>query len=353
MADTKLNVSYIHQDCGPLGESKTQRSMRELIDQVAAFDTLVLIQGESGSGKEVVAKAIHNASARKDKPFVPVNCGAIPADLLESELFGHEKGAFTGAITARKGRFEMAEGGTLFLDEIGDMSFNMQVKLLRVLQERCFERVGSNQTIQCNVRILAATHRDLGAMIEEGTFRHDLFYRLNVFPIAVPPLREHLDDLPELVVHFLERFKSKGMNIPRFTKTALEALQGYNWPGNVRELENILERLSITHGGRLVSARDLPCPIGSPLASAETAEEISFLLGDTSDSDDDEAGNIKDPVLDLPDQGFDLKAHMQSLEKQFILQALERANGTVTQAAKLLGLQRTTLAEKMKKLHMA
>lgn len=353
MADTRLNVTYIHKDSGPLGESKAQRSMRELIDQVAAFDTLVLIQGESGSGKEVVAKAIHNASDRKDSPFVPVNCGAIPADLLESELFGHEKGAFTGAITARKGRFEMAEGGTLFLDEIGDMSFNMQVKLLRVLQERCFERVGSNQTIQCNVRILAATHRDLGAMIEEGTFRHDLYYRLNVFPIAVPPLREHLDDLPELVAHFLERFKSKGMNTPRFTKTALEALQGYNWPGNVRELENILERLAITHGGRLVSARDLPCPIGSPLSSAETAEEISFLLGDANDKVDDDEEASNDPVLDLPDQGFDLKAHMQALEKQFILQALERANGTVTQAAKLLGLQRTTLAEKMKKLQMA
>ena len=353
MANTKLNVTYIHKDSGPLGQSQAQRSMRELIDQVAAFDTLVLIRGESGSGKEVVAKAIHNASDRKDSPFVPVNCGAIPADLLESELFGHEKGAFTGAITARKGRFEMAEGGTLFLDEIGDMSFNMQVKLLRVLQERCFERVGSNQTIQCNVRILAATHRDLGAMIEEGTFRHDLYYRLNVFPIAVPPLREHLDDLPELVAHFLERFKNKGMTIPRFTKTALEALQGYSWPGNVRELENILERLAITHGGRLVSARDLPCPIGSPLSSAETAEEISFLLGDANDKTDDdvEAGN--DPVLDLPDEGFDLKAHMQALEKQFILQALERANGTVTPAAKLLGLQRTTLAEKMKKLQMA
>ncbi len=353
MADAKHNVTYIHKDCGPLGQSKAQRSMRELINQVASFDTLVLIQGESGSGKEVVARSIHRASDRKDKPFVPVNCGAIPADLLESELFGHEKGAFTGAITARKGRFEMAEGGTLFLDEIGDMSFNMQVKLLRVLQERCFERVGSNQTIQCNVRILAATHRDLGAMIEEGTFRHDLYYRLNVFPIAVPPLREHLDDLPELVAHFLDRFKSKGMTIPRFTKTALEALQGYNWPGNVRELENILERLSITHGGRLVSARDLPCPIGSPLASAETAEEISFLLGDANDKIDDDEDAGDDPILDLPDEGFDLKAHMQALEKQFILQALERANGTVTQAAKLLGLQRTTLAEKMKKLQMA
>ena len=336
-----------------IGKSKRMQEIFKIIGKSASSGLSVLITGESGTGKEMVASTLHQYSQRKDQPFICINCAAISRELLESELFGHERGAFTGAIETKTGKFQQADGGTLFLDEIGDMSFNMQVKLLRVLQERCFERVGSNQTIQCNVRILAATHRDLGAMIEEGTFRHDLYYRLNVFPIAVPPLREHLDDLPELVAHFLERFKNKGMTIPRFTKTALEALQGYSWPGNVRELENILERLAITHGGRLVSARDLPCPIGSPLASAETAEEISFLLGDANDKTDDdvEAGN--DPALDLPDEGFDLKAHMQALEKQFILQALERANGTVTQAAKLLGLQRTTLAEKMKKLQMA
>lgn len=366
MANSPIRIQVTDSsNCGPLGTSKVQQHVRELVSQVAAFDTLVLIQGESGSGKEVVARAVHNASPRQDKPFVPVNCGAIPADLLESELFGHEKGAFTGAISARKGRFEMAEGGTLFLDEIGDMSFNMQVKLLRVLQERCFERVGSNQTIHCNVRIVAATHRDLPAMVEEGKFRHDLFYRLNVFPIVVPPLREHLSDLPELVSHLSGRFKHKGMAIPRFTQTALQAMQDYAWPGNVRELENVLERLAITHGGKLVSAKDLPYPMTKASVVSDEDDEISFLLrGDPEDQHametDAELGN--EGLGDSGEigicaasmvEGFDLKAHMQELEKQFIVEALRRANGTVTQAAKLLGLQRTTLAEKMKKLKMA
>ena len=362
MANSSVRIQVADSsNCGPLGASKIQQQVRKMVSQVAAFDTLVLIQGESGSGKEVVARAVHNASPRHDKPFVPVNCGAIPADLLESELFGHEKGAFTGAISARKGRFEMAEGGTLFLDEIGDMSFNMQVKLLRVLQERCFERVGSNQTIHCNVRIIAATHRDLPAMIEEGKFRHDLFYRLNVFPIVVPPLRDHLSDLPELVTHLSSRFKLKGMAIPRFTRTALEAMQNYAWPGNVRELENVLERLSITHGGKLVSAKDLPHPMANGSMPADDEEdEISFLLRGYSDDEQcedadstaDSAGDIGICAASMV-EGFDLKAHMQELEKQFIVEALRRANGTVTQAAKLLGLQRTTLAEKMKKLQMA
>lgn len=364
MANSPVRIPAMNpSNCGPLGASKIQQQVRELVSQVAAYDTLVLIQGESGSGKEVVARAVHNASPRHDKPFIPVNCGAIPADLLESELFGHEKGAFTGAISARKGRFEMAEGGTLFLDEIGDMSFNMQVKLLRVLQERCFERVGSNQTIHCNVRIVAATHRDLPAMIDEGKFRHDLFYRLNVFPIVVPPLRDHLSDLPELVSHLSARFKQRGMAIPRFTRTALEAMQSYTWPGNVRELENVLERLSITHGGKLVSAKDLPSPLANGATALEEEEdEISFLLRGYSEEEGSEVAEVsEDGAADdnlaicgaSMVEGFDLKSHMQELEKQFIMEALRRANGTVTQAAKLLGLQRTTLAEKMKKLQMA
>lgn len=373
MVNSTLRIRPVDSsNCGPIGNSKIQQLVREQVSQVAEFDTLVLIQGESGSGKEVVARAVHNASPRHDKPFIPVNCGAIPADLLESELFGHEKGAFTGAISARKGRFEMAEGGTLFLDEIGDMSFNMQVKLLRVLQERCFERVGSNQTIQCNVRIVAATHRDLPKMIDEGSFRHDLYYRLNVFPITVPPLRDHLADLPELVAHLSERFKQRGMAIPRFTRTALEALQGYNWPGNVRELENILERLAITHGGKLVSAKDLPQPmaqdaLGQGSQPIDSDDEISFLLrGYSEDCEESEAQGSPQSSADFDageseqmicaaglTEGFDLKAHMQEIEKQYIVEALRRANGTVTQAAKILGLQRTTLAEKMKKLHMA
>lgn len=338
----------------PLGSSKAQLKVRELIAQVAQHDTLVLIQGESGSGKEVVARSIHEASPRADRPFIPVNCGAIPADLLESELFGHEKGAFTGAIASRKGRFEMAEGGTLFLDEIGDMSLPMQVKLLRVLQERCFERVGSNQTIRCNVRILAATHRDLTAMINEGSFRHDLYFRLNVFPVEVPPLREHLEDMPQLILHFLAGFEARGMSPPRMTKAAMEALTDYPWPGNVRELENLLERLCITHPGALIGVPDLPAQFTENLSEA-------LLNGDTEPFDYEPAEpsipanavpfNAGQGIV-LPESGFDLKSHLLELERTYITEALRRADGTITRAAKLLGLQRTTLAEKMKKLGM-
>ena len=210
--------SIVRSEQKPLGQSPRMCELRKLIQQVAPHDTLVLVQGESGSGKEVAAKAIHETSPRRDKPFVPVNCGAIPADLLESELFGHEKGAFTGAIATRKGRFEMAEGGTLFLDEIGDMSMPMQVKLLRVLQERCYERVGSNQTRECDVRIVAATHRNLEQMIEDGEFRHDLFFRLNVFPIMMPALRDHAEDIPALVDHFLCRQRNQGKRPVSFPK---------------------------------------------------------------------------------------------------------------------------------------
>ncbi|PRD39664.1 UNVERIFIED_CONTAM: ntrC [Trichonephila clavipes] len=239
----------------PLGRSPAMAQVRQLIAQVAPHTTLVLIQGESGSGKEVVARALHEQSERADGPFVPVNCGAIPADLLESELFGHEKGAFTGAVCARKGRFEAAEGGTLFLDEIGDMSLPMQVKILRVLQERCFERVGSNQTIRCNVRIVAATHRDLEGMVADGSFRQDLFFRLNVFPIQLPPLRDHADDIPELLALFNGKLSARGMPTAELSQSALGALMRYRWPGNVRELENLVERLSITHPGQQVRAR--------------------------------------------------------------------------------------------------
>ena len=222
-----LDTSTPIRTRSPLGRSSAIETVRELIRQVAPHATVVLIQGESGSGKEVVARALHDASSRQNKPFVPVNCGAIPADLLESELFGHEKGAFTGAISTRKGRFEMAEGGTLFLDEIGDMSLPMQVKLLRVLQERCFERVGSNQTIKSNVRIIAATHRDLETMVDLGSFRQDLYFRLNVFPIMVPALRERLDDLPMLIRHFCNRQTERDTTPPIFNQEVIDALSTY------------------------------------------------------------------------------------------------------------------------------
>ncbi len=347
----------------PLGTSSPQCTVRELVKQVASHDTLVLIQGESGSGKEVVARSIHDTSPRRHKPFVPVNCGAIPADLLESELFGHEKGSFTGAVSARKGRFELAEGGTLFLDEIGDMSLPMQVKLLRVLQEKCFERVGGNETIHCQVRIVAATHRDLSAMIQDGSFRHDLYFRLNIFPIEVPPLREHSEDLPELIRHFLGRFEKRGMQPPRLTKAAVETMSHYEWPGNVRELENLLERLCITHANKIVGAHELPANI------AVLAEKVATASGEGADNILDlniaPVTPAQDVTLEcstacgssevlgiLPREGMDLKQHMQELEKEYIAQALKRSDGTITKAAKLLGLQRTTLAEKIKKLDL-
>ena len=256
--DAEAQAGAAVQDNGPTGNSVAVQRLRRMIGQVAPFDTTVLVLGESGTGKEVAARAIHQQSARRDGPFVAINCGAIPPDLLESELFGHEKGAFTGALTARKGRFEMAEGGTLLLDEIGDMSMPMQVKLLRVLQERSFERVGGNQTIKCNVRVVAATHRHLEDRIAEGSFREDLFYRLNVFPIDMPPLRERRDDLPALVETIAGQLARTGRGEVRFARDALAALAGYAWPGNVRELTNLVERLAVLNPGGLVRLDDLP-----------------------------------------------------------------------------------------------
>ena len=243
---------------GPTGQSAAIRQILALIDQVAAHESSVLILGESGTGKEVVARAIHHSSPRRNRPFIAVNCGAIPSELLESELFGHEKGAFTGAVATRKGRFELAEGGTLFLDEIGDMSLTMQVKLLRVLQERVFERVGSALQYRCNVRIIAATHRNLEEAIEGGRFREDLFYRLNVFPIDMPPLRTRIEDMPVLIGNFSDINLAAGRQRVQLSANALECLTRYSWPGNVRELGNLIERLSILCAGRMVTAADLP-----------------------------------------------------------------------------------------------
>src|SRR5450631_1659492 len=242
----------------PCGDSGALRRVQRLIEQVAPFDTNVLILGESGTGKELAARHVHELSPRSSEPFVPINCGAIPAELLESELFGHEKGAFTGALSARMGRFEFAEGGTLFLDEIGDMSLQMQVKLLRVLQERTFERVGSNRTIRCDVRIIAATHRDLDEAISAERFREDLFYRLNVFPVQMPPLRERLEDLPVLIEHLVERQGQIAGRYIRLDKEAMNCLARNPWPGNVRELSNLLERLAILYPEHSITADDLP-----------------------------------------------------------------------------------------------
>lgn len=349
-SNTLCNSLQLNCNSQPLGNSLSIVRIRELIRQVAPHGTLVLIQGESGTGKEVAARAIHDASNCAGKPFVPVNCGAIPADLLESELFGHEKGAFTGAIATRKGRFEMAEGGTLFLDEIGDMSLPMQVKLLRVLQERCFERVGSNTTIHCNVRIIAATHRDLDSMIEKGSFRQDLYFRLNVFPIVMPALRERSDDLDLLIDYFNQRQLERGNRPAIFSLSAADALRRYPWPGNIRELENLIERLSITHAGKTIRASELPARY-CPVTLHEVFDERTELLKRAP-----HIIELPQPRAEmasaLPDNGIDLKQYLQDMEIHFINEALRKVGGVVSRAARLLCLQRTTLVEKMKKLGM-
>jgi sigma-54 specific flagellar transcriptional regulator A len=296
---------------------------------------------------------VHAQSNRRERPFVAVNCGAIPSELLESELFGHEKGAFTGAITARRGRFEMAEGGTLFLDEIGDMSLPMQVKILRVLQERTYERVGSSRSIHCDVRIIAATHRNLEESIVKGSFREDLYYRLNVFPIEMPPLRERLEDLPLLIEDLVEAQTRSGHGAVRLSPEAVHALRAYHWPGNVRELSNLIERLAVLHPQAVVRAADLPPRYRGPVAPAAPlmpVEEVEAVL------DEEEAALLLPPPAaapaaqaELPGGGLDLKDYIESIEINLIRQALQRSAGVVAHAAKLLHTRRTTLVEKLRK----
>ena len=338
---------------GPTGRSAAVLRLNRMIDQVARFDTTVLILGESGTGKEVAARAIHARSPRKDKPFVAINCGAIPPDLLESELFGHEKGAFTGALTQRKGRFEMAEGGTLLLDEIGDMPMAMQVKLLRVLQERVFERVGGGPPITCNVRVLAATHRNLEAHIADGKFREDLFYRLNVFPIEMPALRERSDDLPDLVAAITRQLAEAGRGRVSLTDDAIAALQHYDWPGNVRELSNLLERLAVLHPDGRVGIGDLPARYRAAIPDD--------LLAKAAPPPEDDLPPLQpaavpppdpttlSPLVSLPAGGLDLRQHIAEIENELIRQALQQSGGVVAHAAPLLGLRRTTLLEKLRK----
>jgi sigma-54 specific flagellar transcriptional regulator A len=327
-----------------VGGSPGIQRVRSMIEMVAKSDANVLVVGESGTGKEVVARHIHHHSVRRSKPFVPLNCGAIPPDLLESELFGHEKGAFTGAITSRQGRFEMADGGTLFLDEIGDMSLPMQVKLLRVLQERTFERVGSSRSISVNVRIIAATHVNLEQAIAEGRFREDLFYRLNVFPIETPPLRERAEDLPLLVNDLVERLGHEGRGSIRLTPACIELLARYEWPGNVRELANLIERLSILYPNGVVDAHDLP----EKYRAGEVMLPIRPAAVAVADGAPDGAHEAVEGRL--PREGLDLKEHLTHIETQLILQALEEESWVVAHAARRLQMGRTTLVEKMRKL---
>ncbi|EKO3653791.1 sigma-54-dependent Fis family transcriptional regulator [Vibrio metschnikovii] len=349
-----------------VGQSLGIQDVRHLIEQVANTEANVLILGESGTGKEVVARNIHYHSSRRKGPFVPINCGAIPAELLESELFGHEKGSFTGAITSRKGRFELAEGGTLFLDEIGDMPTNMQVKLLRVLQERCFERVGGNTTIKADVRIIAATHRDLDSMITEQRFREDLYYRLNVFPIEMPALKDRKEDIPLLLQELMTRMEAEGGAPICFTPRAINSLMEHDWPGNVRELANLVERMVILYPNNLVDVNHLPTkyrysdipefqPEPCRFSSVEEQErdvlEDIFSENFTFESHDDLNGHF-DAAKSLPPEGVNLKELLADLEVSLINQALDAHSGIVARAADMLGMRRTTLVEKMRKYNM-
>lgn len=310
-----------------VGESEAIKNCLSLVERVAQTESTVLITGESGTGKELIAKAIHYNSDRAKGPFIAINCGAIPSELLESELFGHVKGAFTGAVANRMGRFEAAEDGTIFLDEIGDLEPSLQVKLLRALQEKTFELVGSTKTVNMNVRVIAATHVDLETAVEDGRFREDLYYRLNVIPIHIPALRERRTDIPLLLNHFLNVFnRNKTKVITGFSEDAMKNLCNYAWPGNIRELENLIERLSILKGTGEVTTQDLPAKYRSTAACfAETG------------------------MVDLPDAGLDFNSAVDQFENALILKALEKTNWNKNQAAQLLRLNRTTLVEKMKK----
>lgn len=331
-ARKKLSVSLT-------GNSPHIKTIEGLVRHVAMTDANVLLSGESGTGKEVVARSVHNLSLRADKPFVAVNCGAIPPELLESELFGHEKGSFTGAIHSRAGRFELAEGGTLFLDEIGDMPMPMQVKLLRVIQERTFERVGGTKTITSDVRLIAATHQDLEKRIGEGKFRLDLFYRLNVFPIELPPLRNRVEDIPLLIKEFAYKMELEKRSPIEFDESAINTLIKHPLPGNVRELENLVERLAILYPGETITRSKLP----------------QRYRGQDSDNDAPAAPASSENSLTMPletEDTIDLKQYLTTVERTLICRALEKSNWVVSQAAKALSLRRTTLIEKIRKLEI-
>jgi DNA-binding NtrC family response regulator len=311
-----------------VGKSAPMQALYQLIESVAATSATVLIAGETGTGKEMVARAIHQTSVRRQQRFMAINCGAIPEPLLEAELFGHVRGAFTGAVGTRQGRIEQADKGTLFLDEVGTMPASLQMKLLRVLQEREFERVGDPRTIKVDVRVIAATNADLEKMVKDGTFREDLFYRLNVVAVQLPPLRERLEDIPLLVARFIEKLQpaSDGREPVVVSQDAMRRLMAYEWPGNVRQLENVIERaLALGAGRRLVDIDDLP---------AELRRESSIPA-------------VAPP---LSESGLDLPALVQAFERQLIDQALARTEGNRGAAARLLGLKRTTLVEKLRRL---
>lgn len=337
-----------------IGKSAKSVQLYKLIDSIAADDASVLITGESGAGKELAARAIHDKSNRRRNAFVAVNCGAIPAELLESELFGHKKGAFTGAIADRVGKIQAADGGTLFLDEIGDMPLDMQVKLLRVLQERVITPVGANLSSSVDIRILSATHRDLDEEIKEGRFRSDLFFRLNVVPLHVPPLRERIDEVPEFIGLFGSEYAREGHLALRFDKDLLKLFEDYDWPGNIRELSNMVHRLSVLYPGELINlARVDTGMLPSGMVELIDPELLTSLELDTEAVA--ENNDVEDIIMQAQgyaqfrNQGKGLKEMLSDIEEDIIEKALEDVNGNVSKCAKLLSMQRTTLIERIKK----
>ena len=313
-----------------IGESTEIREVLRIAEKVAATDSTILVYGETGTGKGLTARMIHEKSGRAHKPFISINCGAIPANLLESELFGHVRGAFTGALKNKTGKFEQANHGTVFLDEIGDMSSDLQVKILRVLEEGEFEKVGGNETVRVDIRVVAATHRNLEEQVAKGLFREDLFYRLCVIPLTLPPLRDRRQDAALLANHFLKNVSEKnGYAIHGFSQEALNLLSAYSWPGNVRELKNLVERLAVLKQEGGIEVYDLPGKIRGPAGAPAT-----------------------DMASGIPDEGICLNSAVTEFEKTLILQSLQKAHGVKNEAAKLLNLKRTTLVEKIKRYHL-
>lgn len=332
---TDPSIRLTRRSDGLIGDDPAIHRVRNLLQRAARVDSNVLILGESGTGKEVTARLIHRLSSRAQGPFVPINCGAIPSELLESELFGHERGSFTGAVAQRKGRFELAGDGTLLLDEIAEMSPDMQVKLLRVLQERSFERVGGQQPIALRARIVAATHQNLPRLIDEGKFRHDLYYRLNVLPVHLPPLRNRRDDIPLLIEATENELRGRGHLPAQLTPSAIELMRNYAWPGNIRQLKNIIERLCILHPEETVDVDQLP-------------HEIQLA----EDSQTSDAGTERPnfgPTQPILGDDFNLKEYLETVENDLIELAMAESDGVIAQAARKLGIRRTTLVEKLRR----